>query len=49
MEKLCLQGQVDIGGFGTDTKLTWSALGALNYVFSNHLSISADYKVLNVD
>lgn len=48
-EKLSLQGQADIGGFGAGSDLTWSALATVNYVFSDHLSASVGYKVLDVD
>ncbi|WP_245440799.1 DUF481 domain-containing protein [Mesorhizobium sanjuanii] len=48
-EKLSLQGQADIGGFGAGSDLTWSALATANYVFNDHLSASVGYKVLDVD
>ncbi|MFC5386631.1 hypothetical protein ACFPLB_11735 [Aquamicrobium segne] len=48
-EKLSLQAQGDIGGFGAGSDLTWSALATLNYVVTDHFSVSAGYKVLNVD
>ena len=48
-EKLSLQGQADIGGFGAGSDLTWSALATVNYVFNDRLSASAGYKVLDVD
>ena len=48
-EKLSLQGQADIGGFGAGSDLTWSALATVNHVFSEHLSASVGYKVLDVD
>lgn len=48
-EKLSLQGQADIGGFGVGSDLTWSVLATVNYVFTEHLSASAGYKVLDVD
>lgn len=47
-EKLSLQAQVDIGGFGAGSDLTWSALATVNYAFSEHLSASVGYKVLDV-
>ncbi|CAM5210576.1 hypothetical protein CDEF62S_02555 [Castellaniella defragrans] len=47
-EKLSLQGQADIGGFGAGSDLTWSALATANYVFSSRLSVSLGYKVLDV-
>lgn len=48
-EKLSLQAQGDVGGFGAGSDHTWSALATINYVFSAHLSASAGYKVLDVD
>lgn len=48
-DKLSLQSQADIGGFGAGSELTWSALATVNYVFSDHLSVSAGYKALHVD
>ncbi len=36
-------------GFGAGSDLTWSALATVNYVFSDHLSGSVGYKVLDVD
>ncbi|TKT69556.1 DUF481 domain-containing protein [Aquamicrobium sp. LC103] len=48
-EKLSLQVQADIGGFGAGSDFTWSALGTVNYIFTDHLSVSAGYKVLDVD
>ncbi|MET4898704.1 hypothetical protein RN629_16375 [Sphingomonadaceae bacterium jetA1] len=48
-EKLSLQGQADVGGFGAGSNHTWSGLVTVNYVFSGPLSASAGYKVLDVD
>jgi len=48
-ERLSLQAQADIGGFGAGSDLTWSALATANYTFTDHLSVSAGYKVLKVD
>ena len=48
-DSLSLQVQADIGGFGVGSKTTWSTLGTVNYVFSDSLSASAGYKVLDVD
>jgi hypothetical protein len=48
-DRLSLQGQVDIGGFGAGSDLTWSALATVNYIFTDTLSVSAGYKVLDVD
>ncbi|MGN6307687.1 MAG: hypothetical protein ACTHNH_22935 [Mesorhizobium sp.] len=48
-EQLSLQAQADIGGFGAGSDLTWSALATVNYAFTDHLSASVGYKVLDVD
>ena len=48
-EKFSAQAQADIGGFGAGADGTWSLLATLNYVFTDHLSVSAGYKVLDVD
>jgi len=48
-DKLSVQAQVDIGGFGAGSDLTWSALATMNYIFTDSLSVSAGYKVLDVD
>jgi hypothetical protein len=48
-DKLSVQAQADIGGFGAGADLTWSALATVNYTVTDHLSISAGYKVLDVD
>ncbi len=48
-EDLSLQAQADIGGFGAGSDLTWSALATVNYIFTDHLSVSAGYKLLDVD
>ncbi|MCO5065920.1 MAG: hypothetical protein M9924_16095 [Rhizobiaceae bacterium] len=48
-EHLSLQAQADVGGFGAGSDLTWSVLGTVNYTFTDHLSLSAGYKVLDVD
>ncbi len=48
-DKLSVQGQVDIGGFGAGSDLTWSALATVNYIVTDTLSVSAGYKVLDVD
>lgn len=48
-EKFSLQAQADIGGFGAGSDLTWSALATANYVVTDRLSVSAGYKVLDVD
>jgi len=48
-DKLSLQAQADVGGFGAGSDITWSALATINYTFTDHLSVSAGYKVLDVD
>lgn len=48
-DKLSLHGQADIGGFGAGSDLTWSVLATVNYTFTDNLSFSAGYKVLDVD
>lgn len=47
--KLSLQAQADFGGFGVGSKQTWQALGTLTYILTDHLSMSAGYKLLDVD
>jgi len=47
--KLSWQAQATIGGFGVGSDLAWSALATINYTFTGNLSISAGYKVLDVD
>lgn len=47
-DRLSVQAQGDIGGFGVGSALTWSALATVNYTFSDHLSASAGYRVLDV-
>lgn len=46
-DKLSLQA--DLGGFDVGSKLTWQAMGTLNYIVTHTLSASAGYKVLEVD
>lgn len=48
-ENLSLQAQADVGGFGVGADMTWSALVTANYTFSDHLSVSAGYKLLDTD
>jgi len=48
-ERLSVQAQADIGGFGAGSDFTWSALATINYTVSDRLSVSAGYKVLEVD
>jgi hypothetical protein len=48
-DSFSLHMQADVGGFGWGSNHTWSALATINYVFSDRLSASAGYKVLDVD
>jgi hypothetical protein len=48
-DRLSLQIQADVGGFGAGAEKTWQALGTLNYELTEHVSVSAGYKVLDVD
>jgi len=48
-ERLSLQAQADIGGFGLGSDLTWQLLATLNYTLTDHLSASLGYKVLRAD
>lgn len=48
-QKLSLQAQADVGGFGVGSSHTWSTHATVNYVFSDRLSASAGYKMLHVD
>lgn len=47
-DALSLQMQADVGGFGVGSKRTWSALATANYVFTDSLSTSLGYKLLDV-
>jgi len=47
--KLSFQAQADIGGFGAGSDFSWSMLATVNYSFTDKLSVSAGYKVLDVD
>ena len=48
-DRLSVQAQGDIGGFGVGSDFTWSAMATINYVLTNRLSASAGYKILDVD
>lgn len=48
-EKLSLQAQADIGGFGAGSDFTWSVLATVNYIINDSFSVSAGYKLLDVD
>lgn len=47
--RLSLQAQIDAGGFGVSSELTWSFLSTVNYILTDNLSLSAGYKMLDVD
>lgn len=47
--RFSVQAQADIGGFGAGSDFGWSALATVNYVFTDRLSASAGYKLLDVD
>jgi len=47
--RLSVQAQADLGGFGAGSDLTWSALATANYIIADHFSVSAGYKRLDVD
>jgi len=48
-DKLSVQALGDIGGFQGGSDLTWLGVVTVNYVFTDHFSMSAGYKVLDVD
>lgn len=48
-DKLSVQAQADIGGFGAGSKSTWQVLATANYIITDSLSVSAGYKVLDVN
>lgn len=48
-EDLSFQAQADIGGFGVGSDFTWSVLATANYILTDNLSVSAGYRVLDVD
>ncbi|MCO5090990.1 hypothetical protein [Bosea sp. (in: a-proteobacteria)] len=48
-DRFSIQAQGDIGGFGVGSRLTWQVLATANYVLTDHLSISAGYKILKAD
>ncbi len=48
-DRLSVMAQADIGGFGVGSDLTWSVLGTVNYILTDHFSVSAGYKHLEVD
>lgn len=48
-EHWSLQAQGSYGGFGVQSKKTWSAEMTVNYAFNKRISASAGYKLLAVD
>lgn len=48
-DTLSLQAQADFGGFDVGSRQTWQVMATANYVVTDHLSVSAGYKVLSVD
>tara|TARA_B100001778_G_scaffold318640_1_gene307384 strand:- start:1533 stop:2333 length:801 start_codon:yes stop_codon:yes gene_type:complete len=48
-DRLSVQAQADIGGFDVNSDLTWSFLSTVNYTFTEHLSFSAGYKIVDTD
>ncbi len=48
-QKLSVQAQADIGGFGAVSDFTWSTLVTFNYAFRDSLSTSVGYKLLDVN
>lgn len=48
-DTLSVQAQADVGGFGVGSDITWSVLATGNYILTENLSVSAGYKILEVD
>lgn len=48
-ERFSVLAQGDFGGLGGGSKLTWQALGTVNYTLNQNISISAGYKWLSVN
>ena len=48
-DRLSIQAQGDIGGFGAGSRLTWQVLATANYTLTDRLSVSAGYKILRAD
>jgi hypothetical protein len=48
-DRLSLQAQGDVGGFGVGSRLTWQVLATANYILTDNLSASAGYKILKTD
>ena len=47
--KLSLQNQADVGGFGIGSEITWSVNATANYIVTRNLSVSAGYQVLKIN
>jgi len=39
----------DVGGLSVGSRLTWQALGSVNYAWSESLTLKAGYRALHVD
>ncbi|MFA5593244.1 MAG: hypothetical protein WC989_08020 [Micavibrio sp.] len=48
-DRLSLQAQANIGGFGMGSDSTWSGLATVNYLATDSLAVSAGYKMMDVD
>ncbi|MER9200892.1 hypothetical protein NKJ28_27520 [Mesorhizobium sp. M0145] len=48
-DRLSVMAQADIGGFGVGADFTWQVLGIVNYLLTDHFSVSAGYKHLAID
>ncbi len=48
-DRLSIQAQGDIGGFGVGSRLTWQVLATANYILTDRLSLSAGFKILKAD
>lgn len=47
--RLSMQAQADMGGFGIGSKFTWDILATVNYLLTDHLSASLGYKIMDVN
>jgi len=48
-DQLSMQAQANIGGMGIGSRFAWSAQATMNYIINKNFSISAGYKVLDVN
>ena len=48
-DRLSLIARGDIGGFGVGSKLTWQVAGAVEYKIGKCVSVSAGYRLLDID